>query len=109
APGAREPAPLGVPRLCLAHGITTVRNPMAPTREGVALRAAGAAGRVPGPRIFTAGWPISGRRSAPTREGSARREAVAAGRVPGPRIFTAGWTINGPQFATEEQVRKEVR
>jgi imidazolonepropionase-like amidohydrolase len=73
-PGYDEPVTLEVLRLCLAHGITTVRNPMAPTREGVALR-----------------------------------EAVAAGRVPGPRIFTAGWTINGPQFATEEQVRKEVR
>ena len=45
-------------RLCLAHGITTVRNPMAPTNEGVALRETVAAGTVVGPRIYTAGWSL---------------------------------------------------
>jgi imidazolonepropionase-like amidohydrolase len=39
----------------LAFGITTVRNPMAPTEAGVALREAVAEGRISGPRILTAG------------------------------------------------------
>jgi imidazolonepropionase-like amidohydrolase len=59
-PGYDEAVTLEVLRVCLAHGITTVRNPMAPTHEGVALREAVAAGRFPGPRIFTAGWTING-------------------------------------------------
>ncbi len=58
-PGYDETITRDVLRICLAHGITTVRNPMAPTREGVALREAVASGRVPGPRIYTAGWTIN--------------------------------------------------
>ena len=42
-------------RTLLAFGVTTVRNPAAPTDDGVALREAVARGEVPGPRIFTAG------------------------------------------------------
>lgn len=59
-------------RLCLAHGITTVRNPMAPTREGVELRDAVAAGRVVGPRIYTAGWELD--RARVTTEAEVREE-----------------------------------
>ncbi len=43
----------------LAFGITTVRNPAAPAADGVALRAAVAAGDIPGPRILTAGNPLN--------------------------------------------------
>ena len=39
----------------LAFGVTTVRNPGAPTVEGVRLRDRIRLGLVPGPRIFTAG------------------------------------------------------
>src|SRR5262249_15047006 len=66
-------------RLCLAHGITTARNPMAPPREGVALREAIAAGRVVGPRLYTAGWALDGNRyslEGQVRE-EVRREAAA--------------------------------
>lgn len=42
-------------RTLLAFGITTVRNPAAPTTDGVELREAVANGEVIGPRIFTAG------------------------------------------------------
>ena len=42
-------------RTLLAFGITTVRNPAAPTADGVELREAVAGGEVIGPRIFTAG------------------------------------------------------
>ncbi|HMB91014.1 MAG TPA: amidohydrolase family protein [Rhodothermales bacterium] len=42
-------------RMLLAAGITTVRNPAAPTEDGIALREAIAAGEIAGPRIFTAG------------------------------------------------------
>ena len=45
----------------LAYGVTTVRNPAAPTEEGVKLRDDVAAGLIPGPRIFTAGWSLNGR------------------------------------------------
>ncbi|HEY7515554.1 MAG TPA: amidohydrolase family protein, partial [Vicinamibacteria bacterium] len=58
-PGYDEAISRQVLRICLAHGITTVRNPMAPTREGVALREAVASGGVPGPRIYTAGSTIN--------------------------------------------------
>jgi imidazolonepropionase-like amidohydrolase len=58
-PGYDEAITRQVLRTCLAHGITTVRNPMAPTREGVALREAVASGGVPGPRIYTAGSTIN--------------------------------------------------
>jgi imidazolonepropionase-like amidohydrolase len=71
-PGYDEAVTREVLRICLAHGITTVRNPMAPTREGVALREAVAAGRVPGPRIYTAGWTINDPRF--TTEAEVRRE-----------------------------------
>lgn len=59
-------------RLCLAHGITTVRNPMAPTSEGVAQRNDVAAGRMVGPRIYTAGVSIDRPRF--TLEGRVREE-----------------------------------
>ena len=43
-------------QMLLAHGVTTARNPAVPSaRDGVALREALAAGRLPGPRILTAG------------------------------------------------------
>jgi imidazolonepropionase-like amidohydrolase len=42
-------------RTLLAFGITTVRNAAAPSAEGVKLRDDVASGRIPGPRIFTAG------------------------------------------------------
>ena len=42
-------------RLLLAHGITTVRDPGAPTEAAVILRKRVADGEVIGPRIFTAG------------------------------------------------------
>lgn len=44
-----------VMRMLLAAGITTVRNPAAPTEDGIALREAVATGQIVGPRIFTAG------------------------------------------------------
>jgi imidazolonepropionase-like amidohydrolase len=43
----------------LDFGITTVRNPSAPAREGVALREDVRAGRIIGPRIFTSGEAIN--------------------------------------------------
>ncbi|MCI0353451.1 MAG: amidohydrolase family protein [Acidobacteria bacterium] len=43
-------------RILIQHGITTVRNPSAPTVEGVALRREVAEGRTLGPRIYTSGW-----------------------------------------------------
>jgi imidazolonepropionase-like amidohydrolase len=42
-------------KILLAWGVTTVRNPQAPAKEGVALREDVRAGLVPGPRLFTAG------------------------------------------------------
>jgi hypothetical protein len=42
-------------RIMLAHGITTVRNPVGPTARSVSLRAAVASHRLIGPRIVTAG------------------------------------------------------
>ena len=42
-------------RRLLEWGVTTVRNPAGPTLEAVALRDAVRAGKLPGPRIFTAG------------------------------------------------------
>jgi imidazolonepropionase-like amidohydrolase len=42
-------------RTLLAFGITAVRNPAAPAAEGLRLRDDAAAGRIAGPRIFTAG------------------------------------------------------
>jgi len=42
-------------RRLLEWGVTTVRNPAGPTLEAVALRDAVRSGRLPGPRIFTAG------------------------------------------------------
>lgn len=47
-------------RRLLEWGVTTVRNPAGPTREAVALRDAVRAGRLPGPRIFTAGSVLDG-------------------------------------------------
>ena len=79
-PGYDEAVSRQVLRTCLAHGITTVRNPMAPTRQGVALREAVAAGEVVGPRIYTAGWTIN--RPQFTTEEEVRkevREQAAAG------------------------------
>lgn len=48
-------------KLLLAFGITTVRNPAAPTVESVKLRDDVAKGIVLGPRILTAGLPLSGK------------------------------------------------
>ena len=42
-------------RRLLEWGVTTVRNPAGPTLEAVAVRDAVRAGKLPGPRIFTAG------------------------------------------------------
>jgi imidazolonepropionase-like amidohydrolase len=42
----------------LAFGITTVRNPAAPTREGIALRNRVRFGELVGPRIITSGAPL---------------------------------------------------
>ena len=42
-------------KLLLAHGITTVRDPGAPTEAAIVLRRRVAEGEVIGPRIFTAG------------------------------------------------------
>jgi imidazolonepropionase-like amidohydrolase len=42
----------------LAFGITTVRNPAAPTREGVELRNRVRRGELVGPRIITSGAPL---------------------------------------------------
>jgi imidazolonepropionase-like amidohydrolase len=47
-------------RLLLAHGVTTVRDPGAPTEPAVQLRAMLAEGRVPGPALVTAGRILSG-------------------------------------------------
>ncbi|MEO8452396.1 MAG: amidohydrolase family protein [Gemmatimonadota bacterium] len=44
----------------LAFGITTVRNPATPTREGVVLRNRVRLGEQVGPRIITSGAPIDG-------------------------------------------------
>ena len=64
---ADRPASELVLKRLLATGITTVRNPAGPAVDAVALRDSVAAGRIPGPRIFTAGeslnagsGPISG-------------------------------------------------
>ena len=45
----------------LAYGITTVRNPAAPSVEGVKLRDDVAHGKIQGPRILTAGEPLNGK------------------------------------------------
>lgn len=50
-------------RMLLAAGITTVRNPAAPTEDGVALREAVATGALVGPTILTAGAALN--RTAP--------------------------------------------
>lgn len=42
-------------RTLLAFGITTARNPGGPTKEAIAIRDDVRMGRLPGPRIFTAG------------------------------------------------------
>jgi hypothetical protein len=39
----------------LGFGITTVRNPAAPTREGISLRSRVRSGELVGPRIITSG------------------------------------------------------
>ena len=46
-------------RTLLAFGVTTVRSPGAPDADGIALREAVAAGEIPGPRILTAGDPLT--------------------------------------------------
>jgi imidazolonepropionase-like amidohydrolase len=70
-------------RTLLAMGITTVRNPAAPSGDGVALREAVAAGSIQGPRIFTAGESMN----------------LPAARLSPPAVGVE----------TEEQVRAEVR
>jgi imidazolonepropionase-like amidohydrolase len=67
-------------RILLASGITTVRNPAAPTADGVALRDDVASGRIVGPRIFTAGASINLRRrgtGGPTSDVSSEDEIRA--------------------------------
>ncbi len=50
-------------RTLLAFGITTVRNPAAPTEDGVALREAVASGEPLGPTIKTSGRALNARRA----------------------------------------------
>lgn len=69
-------------RMLLDFGITTVRNPTAPLPAGVELRDAVAAGKLPGPRIFTTGECLS------------------------PRPLPGAPTV---VVKTEEEVRREVR
>ena len=59
----REDLSARVLALLLAHGVTLVRNPGAPTEEGVKLREAVAGGGIAGPDIVTAGRILN--RSAP--------------------------------------------
>lgn len=47
-------------RRLLEWGVTTVRNPAGPTLEAVSVRDAVRSGRLPGPRIFTAGALLDG-------------------------------------------------
>ncbi len=62
-------------QMLLAHGVTTARNPAAPSAsDGVALREALAAGQLPGPRILTAGTMLGDGRFA---DEAAVRAAVA--------------------------------
>lgn len=53
-----EEATRELTRSQLAFGITTVRNPAAPTREGVSLRDRVRSGELVGPRIITSGAPL---------------------------------------------------
>jgi imidazolonepropionase-like amidohydrolase len=53
-----EEATQELTRSQLAFGITTVRNPAAPTAEGVSLRDRVRSGVLIGPRIFTSGAPL---------------------------------------------------
>lgn len=55
APYADREASMRVLKTLLSMGITTVRNPAGPAVDAVELREAVAAGRIIGPRIFTAG------------------------------------------------------
>ena len=52
-------------RLLLGFGITTVRNPAAPTEDGVALREGVRVGDIPGPRVLTSGYALNRRTSGP--------------------------------------------
>ena len=52
-------------KILLAHGITTVRNPAAPTEDGISLRDSVASGAFPGPRIFTSGYVLNRRTFGP--------------------------------------------
>jgi imidazolonepropionase-like amidohydrolase len=66
-------------RLLLDHGITTVRNPSAPTAAGVALREDVATGAIPGPRIITSGEHIQDPRLSPDGIRETVRAQAAAG------------------------------
>ena len=63
----------------LAYGITTIRNPAAPSVEGVKLRDDVAHGKIPGPRILTAGEPLNGKPLTTEPEIRAEVDREAAG------------------------------
>jgi imidazolonepropionase-like amidohydrolase len=77
-----RPSVLDMLKVLLAHGVTTVRDPGAPTKDAIRLRSEVSSGNVIGPRVFTAG-----------------------------RILTAGAGNPEPfvTVTTEQEVRKEVR
>lgn len=63
--------------LLLRSGITTARNPEAPLSDGIALRDAVTAGRIPGPALQTAGPVISAGFTVDTVRTEVRRQAQA--------------------------------
>jgi imidazolonepropionase-like amidohydrolase len=66
-------------RLLLANGVTTVRNPSAPTDAGIALRDDVARGRLVGPRILTSGEHINDHRMTEEEVRAEVRRQAAAG------------------------------
>jgi imidazolonepropionase-like amidohydrolase len=65
APGPDAATTKRVLRLLLAEGVTTIRDPGAPTEAAVALREGVRSGRITGPRIFTAGRILNSEASGP--------------------------------------------
>jgi imidazolonepropionase-like amidohydrolase len=66
-------------RVLLAHGVTAVRNPSAPTAEGVALRDDVARGLIAGPRIVTSGVHLNDARMSEEDLRGEVRKQVAVG------------------------------
>jgi imidazolonepropionase-like amidohydrolase len=66
-------------KILLAFGITTARNPQAPTAEGVALRDDVRRGLIPGPRLFTAGDSLNWKDASPGRVTAEVRRQARAG------------------------------